>query len=770
MNRRELRKILKEKVLVLDGAYGTELSKRGYSDVPEEVVLENPQVVKKLQEDYIRAGADVLLTCTFGANRIKLAKFGLDSEQKHIVSNAVEIARSASHGKLIFGDIGPTGELPKPMGNMAFDDYFEVFTEIGQALLEKGVDAIIFETFTDILELKAAVFAIRELSKDVFLAAHLTFDENARTLTGTDPMNFVLTFNDLDVDAIGTNCSLGPQEILPVFEEIARYSDKFLIIEPDAGSPMLKDGKVTYPVGPEEFAFYVDSFWEAKANIIGSCCGSDPSYTAAISKRVGKRAPVVAEGKKVYAFSSPSNLVDFSDFIIIGERINPAGRKKLQQVMKDGNLSKIVKLASEQKKAGAATLDVNFGLEKLVSTNFMIEAITSISYTVGTPLSLDIQSMDALEAVMKRYPARPLVNSSRVEENEFRSKLELLKRYGGMLVVLAMEEGVPENFEERKKAIEKALKIAQEEDIDETRLIFDPIILAVGAGASPSETLKAIEYLSENGLKSVVGLSNISFGMPDRSYLNAAFLSTAVFKGLSAAILNPKDEIVMKSLNAALILNGKNLELNVSEASSLVNTILEGNEKKLLETVEELLKSKAPLDVIEEDLKPAMDVVGEMYSSGKIFLPQLILAAQTAQKAFQKVQSLFKKGKSEDKFVIATVKGDVHDIGKNIVATILRSAGYDVVDLGRNVPTEKIVEAVLRERPVMLGLSAMMTTTVPKIKETIDALEEKNLKIPVIVGGASLNDEIARDFGADFYAKNATDALQILEKIKKSRQ
>ena len=769
LKREELKKILKERVLILDGAYGTELAKRGYEDIPEKVLLESPSILKKLHEDYINSGSDVLLTCTFGANEVKLSKFGLDSEQERIVKTAVEVAKETSNKALIFGDIGPTGELPKPLGSMTFDDYFKVFERSASLLLKNGVDAIILETFTDILELKAAVFAVRELSKEIFLAVHLTFDKNARTLTGTDPMNFALTFNDLDVDAIGTNCSLGPQEILPIFEEMARYSDKMLIVEPDAGSPILKNGVVTYPIGAEEFAFYVDSFWESKANIIGSCCGSDPSYTAMISKRVGKRAPIIEKGKEVFAFSSPSDMVSFDDFVIIGERINPAGRKKLQEAMKNSDLEKVMKIASDQKKAKAEALDVNFGLEQFVSTKFMSNTVNSIAYNVGMPVSLDIQSINALEETLKRYPARPLINSSRVEEKEMTLKTKLLKKYGGMLVVLAMEEGVPESFEERKKAIEKGLKIAEKNGIQFDRLIFDPIILAVGAGVSLKETLKTIEYIKEMGSKSVVGLSNVSFGMPDRSYLNAAFLSAAIFYGLNSAILNPKDEEVMRILNASLILNGKSLKMSFQSEikESFVGLILTGDENSLLKRVDELLSSKNPLEVIDEDLKPAMDIVGDLYDRSKIFLPQLILAAQTVQKAFEKVQSLFKQKESSEKFVIATVKGDVHDIGKNIVATILKSSGYKVIDLGRNVPTEKIVQVVIEERPVMLGLSAMMTTTAPKIKETIDVLKEKKIVLPVVVGGASMNEEVAKEFGADFYAKNATDALKFLELVKK---
>ena len=771
MKREELKKILNERVLVLDGAYGTELAKRGYPDVPEKVVLENSQAIKKLHEDYIQAGANAILTSTFGANDVKLSKFGLESQQEKIVNSAVEIARTASKGTLIFGDIGPTGELPYPIGEMKFDDYFNTFKKVASLILKAGVDAIILETFTDIMELKAAVLAVRELSTEIFLIAHLTFDENARSLTGTDPTNFALTFNDLDVDAIGVNCSLGPQEILPIFEEISKYSDKMLVVEPDAGAPILKNGETHYPVGPQDFAFYVDSFWEAKANIIGSCCGSDPTYTAAISKRVGKRSPIKEEAKKVFAFTSPTDIADLDDFVVIGERINPAGRKKLQQYMKDKNMDAVMKVATSQKEAGAKALDVNFGLEQFVDVGFMSDTVNSIAYKLGTPISLDIQSFEALEHVLKRYPGRALVNSSRADEEELAKKLELIKSYGGMLVVLSMEEGVPTSFEDRKKAIEKALKMAENFGIPKERLVFDPIILAVGAGASPKETLKAIEYLNESGLKSVVGLSNISFGMPNRSYLNAAFLAMAVSYGLSSAIMNPKDQNVMQMLEASLILNGKSLELKVQkgegDTNQLVDLILSGEEKKLLDYVDELLKAEEPLNVIENHLKPAMDVIGDMYDKSKIFLPQLILAAQTAQKAFEKVQSLFEKKESSEKFVIATVKGDVHDIGKNIVATILRSAGYDVVDLGRNVAPEKIIDAIKSEKPVMLGLSAMMTTTAPKIQETIEKMKGEGISLPVIVGGASLNEELAKELGADFYAQNATDAVKALKNIKK---
>ena len=768
MKRTELKEILKERVLILDGAYGTELAKRGYSEVPERVVLESPNVVKKIHADYVAAGANAILTCTFGANPIKLAKFGLEAHHDEIVKQAVDIAKSASNGALVFGDIGPTGELPYPIGEMSFDDYFEAFRRTASILLSSGVDAIIFETFTDILELKAAVLAVRDLSAKIFLIANMTFDEDARSLTGTDPMNFALTFNDLDVDAIGTNCSLGPQEMLPIFEEMSKYSEKLLIVEPDAGIPLLHQGNVKYPVGPHDFAFHMDSFWESKANIIGSCCGSSPEYTAMISKKIGKRAPVEEGTKKFFAFSSPSKVVDFGEFIAIGERINPAGRKKLQESMRNSDMDKILKIAIKQKNAQANALDVNFGLEQFVAVDFMSKAINSIAYKVATPISIDIQYLEALEEVLKKYPGRPIVNSTRVEEKEMRTKIELVKKYGGLLVVLAMEKHVPSSFEDRKKAVKKGLEIAKKYGLSEERLVFDPIILAVGAGSPPQDTLKTIAYLNDMGLKSVVGLSNISFGMPDRSYINASFLSMAISNGLNAAILNPLDEVVMRISRSSLILNGKTIEFHGESGSSneLANLMLSGDEKGLIDEVDEILKKESPLSVIENYLKPAMDEIGRMYDSSKIFLPQLILSAQTAQKIFKRVQSLFTQKRNSGKFVIATVKGDVHDIGKNIVVTIVRSAGYDVVDLGRDAPTEKIVDAIERENPLMLGLSAMMTTTAPKIREVTDELKRRKISLAVIAGGASLNESLTKELGADFYAKSATDALKYLEIVK----
>ncbi len=767
MKRSELSKILKERVLILDGAYGTELMRRGFKESPEEIVLSNPEAIKKLHEEYVNAGSNAILTSTFGANPIKLSKIGLESYHEKIVRDAVRIAKSIPGNALIFGDIGPTGDLPYPLGERTFDEYYDNFQKTASILIEEGVDAIILETFTDILELKAAYMAVRDISSDIFLIAHLTFEKSGRTLTGTDPVNFAITFDDLDVDAIGINCSLGPEEMLPIFEELSKYTHKSLTVEPDAGSPILTGEKIEYPVTPEEFAVHIDSYWEAGANIIGSCCGSNPLHTRKISTVIGKRGPIDRENKKIFAISSPSSIVNFDRFVVIGERLNPAGKKKLSQAIKDEDIDYLIDQAREQVDHGAHALDVNFGVEQTVSKDFMSKSVAALSYKIGVPLSLDIQTYEFLEFVMKRYPGRPLVNSARATEEEFIKKASLVKKYGGILITLSMGEKVPENFEERKRSIEYAVTMAESIGLTKDQLIFDPIVLAIGAGSDARETLKAINYLDSMGLKSAFGLSNISFGMPDRSYINGAFLAMSIANGLSAAIMNPLDDIVVGSMKASLLLTKRSqIEIEkVQGSDEVLNFVLTGAEDKLMKVVDDLIKVEDPIYIIENHLKPVMDKVGDLYGSGKIFLPQLILAAQTAQKAFEKVQKLIPSGGDAGKFVIATVKGDVHDIGKNIVATIVKSAGYKVIDLGRDVPSERIIEAIEKENPVMVGLSAMMTTTAPRIKEVVNEMKKKHLNVPVVVGGASLNESLARDLGADFYAKSATDAIKYLKMI-----
>ena len=769
-------KVLRERVLLLDGAYGTELMKRaGLKDVPPEILnVERPDVVESLHRDYVEAGSDVIITNTFGATPAKLAEYGLEEKFEEIVRNAVRAAKRAAKEKaFVFGDAGPTGKLPFPVGDKPFDFFYENYRKLFQIMVEEGVDGLILETFSDIAELKAAVIAARDVSKDVFLVAHLTFDENGRTLTGTDPLNFVLTFEDLDVDALGINCTLGPEELLPIFQELSKYTDKFLTVEPNAGMPIVEHGETIYPVGPVEFAVHVDSYWEAGANIIGGCCGTTPEHIRRMRRQLGKRAPVEREKKRFFAISSPTTVVNFEGFVVIGERINPAGRKKLRRAMEEGDLDYVVTDGRKQKEAGAQVLDVNFGIEQLVKEDFMERVMYSLAYSVGTPISIDVQTVSILERLVRSYPGRPLINSFRPVDEEM-EKMVILKKYGGMVVLLAMEEEVPESYEDRLKAFKKGVEILHQNGIEKERILVDPIVLAMGAGGNPKDTLDFIEFLSKEGYRTTLGLSNLSFGLPDRSFYNASFLALAVEKGLTSAIMNPLDEVVMKTLRSTLVVLGieELPKAKVEERDEIVETILKGESEKLLQMTKDFLSTLGnPLEVVEKYLRPAMEKIGDMYDKGKIFLPQLILAAQTAKPSFEYLESLMKaKGRSGKKVIIATVKGDVHDIGKNIVAAVMKSSGYDVLDLGKDVPSEEIVKRAEEEKPLVIALSAMMTTTAPRISEVVKMLREKGLDIPVLVGGASLNEKLARELGADFYAKDASQGVKVLKEIERGAE
>jgi 5-methyltetrahydrofolate--homocysteine methyltransferase len=527
-------------------------------------------------------------------------------------------------------------------------------------------------------------------------------------------------------------------------------------------------------VGPDEFATHVDSYWEAGANIIGGCCGTGPDHIRKMREVLGSRAPAGREAPepRPLTLTSPVSSVAFGDFVAIGERINPAGRKKLRAAMESGDLDHVAKVARDQVAAGAAMLDVNFGIESKVDPEFMERVILYLTYNLGVPLSLDVQTPEVLERLMRVYPGRPLVNSSRAFEPELRERLGFIRDYGGALIVLLMEEDLPEGVDGRTANVGRALAIAEDMGLPKERVVFDPIVLSMGAGGDPRDTLGAIEYLAARGHNSVFGLSNLSFGLPDRNYLNASFLALAVGAGLTAAIMNPQDEPQSKTLNAAqLVLKLKELPKGeVEKASAVVGLMLGGSTEELGKFVTDRMEGAegeerlAPLAVVEEHLKPAMEEIGALYSKGKIYLPQLILAAQTARPAFELVEERLEgSADGKDKFMIATVRGDVHDIGKNIVAAIVRSSGFEVVDLGKDVHEHDILRAVREHSPKVLGLSAMMTTTAPRIKDVVDLLAAEGVKPVVVAGGASLTEDVALGMGADHFARDAVDALRVLK-------
>lgn len=768
MKRNEFLSLLENRVLFLDGAYGTELFRRGFrGKLVETLNMDDPEMVRRLQQDYIDAGADMLLTNTFSANRFKLGQYGLAESIEQINRKAVEIAKSVcKNGQLVFGDMSSTGSFVKPMGEIDFEEAYEVFKEQASILIDAGVDGIIIETMSDLKELKAAILAVRDVSEEIPLVVSMTFEEDGKSVTGTSVEIFATLMNDLDVDVVGINCSLEPKQMLPVFSRLAKYCRKPLCVEPNAGKPLLVGNRLVYRTSPEEFAIYMRDFVEMGANIIGGCCGTGPEHIKMMTSYVGLRRPVERRVVERQFLSSRTVLKPVEPFLIIGERINATGKKKLQEEIRQMNFSQLIRLAQEQEQEGCAVIDVNLGLEKVLSEEHFKVLINELDRYASLPLSIDVQTLDFLKVCFREHVGRPVLNSATCDEKHLLSRIELIKRYGGMLIVLCMEKEIPEDSEGRVKLAKKAAEILKSEGVDLDRVFFDPLVLPIGAKKDHRVTVETIRKLKELGLKSSIGLSNLSFGLPERESVNAAFLSLCVDAGLNAAILNSKEQTTMNVLRGALALRGEQIvKLEQLEEEPLVNYILKGQREQIMELVKDLLKDHDPLYVSQNVLAKAMERVGQLYATGKVYLPHLLLAAETVQPVFDYLNSLI--GGPQKKLgtvVLATVQDDIHDIGKKIVATVLRSGGFEVVDLGKNVPAERILEAVKQMKPNIVGLSAMMTTTVGYVKETADLLRKNGVDVFIVAGGASMNQQLAQQFQV-YYAKDALEALNLCKRL-----
>jgi len=771
MRRNEFRNLLEQKVLFLDGAYGTEFIKRGFGEKLVELLnLTAADEVRKLQREYVEAGADLILTNTFSANRAKLGAYHLENEVEKINAAAVRIARSVCTGnQLVFGDLGPTGSLLEPLGQLSFHQAYEIFKEQARILVENGVDGLIIETMSDLKELKAAILAVRQVAEDLPLIAQMTFGADGLSLTGTSVEIFASLMNDLEVDVVGLNCSLDPEKMLPVLAELARHCTKPLSVEPNAGQPKLSGNKLTYLTSPEELAVYAKDYYELGANIIGGCCGTGPEHLRTMVKFVGQKKPVPRKINRTQYLSSRTIIKPVEPFLVVGERINASAKKKLQAQIQHHDFSEIISLAQKQQEEGAAVIDINPGIEKLLTAEHIKALIQTLDRQSTLPLSLDIQEDDFLKVALEEYAGRPLLNSATVREEHLLGRLNLIKQHGGLLIVLAMEEEVPTTAEERIRVLEKAVDTIAGQGVELSRIFFDPLVLPYGAGHDFRETLKTINFLREKGLNSIIGLSNLSYGLPEREKINAAFLGLCLSAGLKAAILNTSEVTTMNVLEGSLALQGLELkELKKTSGRSedpVVNLLIRGQKEELKALVEEKLKELTPFSVSQEILARAMEKIGQLYASGEIFLPHLILSAETAQPIFDYLNSLIPgKTVTRGRILLATVEGDIHDIGKNIVATILRSSGFEVIDLGKNVPAETVVKEVQKLKPDLVGLSAMMTTTVGRIKEIADFLKFKNPNLPILAGGASMNQELAERFDV-YYAKDALKALEICQNL-----
>jgi 5-methyltetrahydrofolate--homocysteine methyltransferase len=770
--------------IIFDGAMGTMLQSRGLKagGLPELLNLTDGDVVRSIHEEYVRAGADVVTTNTFGANARKLSG---NADVREVVTAGVRLAKE-SGAKYVALDVGPTGELMEPMGELSFEDAVSIFKEQISAGAAVGADLILIETMSDLLETKAAMIAAKECCRlPVFVT--MTYGENGRTFLGTDPAAATITLCALGAAAVGVNCSLGPSDLLPVVKTILKYSTVPVIVQANAGLPSVVNGETVFGIKPQEYAESVKKMIDMGVSIVGGCCGTNPGYIRRIKELTTGRSPVRREIPKYTAFTSArKSVVLDGSTAVIGERINPTGKKALKEALRNGDIDYIIDEALKQEDCGADILDVNAGLPELDEPKVLSKLVKEIQAVTALPLQIDSSDSAAIEAAVRVYNGKPIINSVNGGAESMETILPIAKKYGAAVVALTLDEnGIPETAEERLKIAERILERAMFTGIPKNDVIIDCLVLTASTNqAMVLETIRAVRIVKERlGLKTVLGVSNVSFGLPDRELVNSTFLAAAFGAGLDMPILNPLSESYMKVVAAYKVLNNedKGAEIFIKEHSQysakveqitvenkdIRDIILNGRKGNIVPAVSEALKSKSVMEVINEYFIPTLDETGRRYESGQFFLPQLMAAAETAKAGFGVLYAAGEKSaaKPRGKILLATVKGDVHDIGKNIVRMLLENYGYEVIDLGKDVDPEKIVQAAVGQKIKLVGLSALMTTTVRYMEETVKALKNAGAESKIMVGGAVLNEEYSRLVGADYYAKDAAEATRIAAEV-----
>ena len=780
---------MEKNMTLLDGAMGTMLQRAGLKlgDRPETLSITAPETVESIQRQYIQAGTQLLLTNTFCANAHKLAGTGFDVEA--VIEASVAVARRACAGTQarVALDIGPIGELLEPLGTLKFDEAYELFAQMIRAGARAGADAIFFETFSDLNEIRAGVLAAKELT-DLPVYASMTFEQSGRTFLGVRAQCAAMSLTALGVDAVGINCSLGPKEVAPILREMRQATHLPLILKPNAGLPDPATGE--YHTTPEEFAQACAQLTEIGAAYMGGCCGTSPAFIAALKSQLeGKTAKW--EENRLYGICSASQVCAFGQGVrVIGERINPTGKKRFQQALRDGDMNYIVSQAIEQEEAGAQILDINVGLPGIDEPEMMRRVVTAISGAVSLPLQIDSSNPEAIEAGLRAAPGKCLINSINASRASMDSILPIARKYGAAIVALALgENGLPATAQERVAFARLILNEAERYGIARGDIAVDCLTLTVSAQQDQAkETLEAIRQIREKfGLETVLGVSNISFGLPQRQLVTQAFLTQAICAGLTLPIINPNQKEMMDAVDACRVLSGEDVSCSAyiqrhapaQEKTSekpvragrmtIEEAIAKGMKAEAAELAKEMLAAIEPLALVEEHLIPALDLVGEQYEKQKIFLPQLMNAASASGAAFDEVRAVIAasgaQGEGKGPILLATVEGDIHDIGKNIVRTVLENYGFRVIDLGRDVPVQAVVDAAVMQNVKLIGLSALMTTTVPSMQRTIEALRAAGVCAPVIAGGAVLTPDYAKEIGADYYAKDAKQAADIAKAI-----
>ncbi|WP_446899778.1 homocysteine S-methyltransferase family protein [Clostridium sp. LBM24168] len=798
----------KDRFIFFDGAMGTMLQKSGLKagELPEILNITNGNTIKKIHETYLDSGADIIITNTFGANELKYSSSEYSSDE--VIEAGVRIAKAAVRGrkdKFVALDLGPIGQVMEPTGSLSFETAYKLFKKqivIGE---REGADLILIETMMDIYETKAAILAAKENSSlPVFCT--MTFQENGRTLMGTDPKTMVFVLEGLGVDVLGVNCSLGPRDLQKIVDEILLYSSIPVMVQPNAGLPKYDGNETYYDVEASEFSEQMRIMAEKGVRILGGCCGTNSEFIKATIKSVSDLKPLNLEKRKYTAVTSGNETVIIGDRTkIIGERINPTGKAAYKQELRKKKIGYIQKEAICQKEEGADILELNVGLPEIDEVEMMKKAVRAIQQVSYLPISIDSPNPDALEVGARLYRGKPLINSVNGKEKTMEAVFPIVKKYGGCVIALTLDEsGIAKTAEKRFAIAEKIVKKAEMFGISRNNIIVDCLSLTASAQQKEvMETIKAIRMVKEKlGVKTTLGVSNVSYGLPNRKLLNRTFLLMALEAGLDLPIMNPGDEGMKDAIAAFEVLSyrdvdskdfiekyrgikeqtdenkrsgtgnkkksGENKKDKIA-GKDLKQIIIDGMEDEAVLATSQLLKLKKPLDIVNSYVIPALDEVGAKYETKEIFLPQLMQSAETVKKSFEVIKkNIAESGQSNEakgKVVLATVKGDIHDIGKNIVKVLLENYGFDVIDLGKDVDIERVVDCVEQNNIKVVGLSALMTTTVINMKKTIEALRKNNLYCKVIVGGAVLNQEYADMIGADFYAKDARDTVKIAEKI-----
>ena len=794
---------IKENTLYLDGGMGTLLQSAGLpaGELPERWNITNPDKIKEIHKAYFNSGSNVVNTNTFGANGLKFSVEELEEIVRAAVSIAREAARESKNGgeKWIALDIGPSGKMLKPYGELEFERAVSIFGEVA-ALGEKyGADLIFIETMSDSYETKAALLGAKEYtSLPVFVSN--AYGEDGKLVTGADPLSMIAMLEGMGADAIGANCSLGPEALSPVIEKYLKYSSLPVILKPNAGLPKSENGRTVYDILPGEFARQLSPLVKSGVRAVGGCCGTTPEYIRALVTECENIVPSKIKERNESLVSSYTHAVEFGKLpVLIGERINPTGKKRFKEALRSHDISYIVGEGIKQEDAGAMVLDVNVGLPEIDEREMLVKTVSELQAVVDLPLQIDTSDAAAMEAALRVYNGKAMINSVSGKADSMASVFPLVKKYGGLVVALTLDEdGIPASAEDRLRIAEKILLEAEKYGIKKKDIIFDPLAMAVSADPSAAgETLRAISLIRERlGALTSLGVSNVSFGLPMRDAVNSAFFTLALGRGLSAAIMNPHSDEMMRAYYSYRALTGQDEhfgeyikyterapvltqtanaqnatrpEGNEQFSSELVRAIVKGLGSVAREVAAELVKTKAPLDIIKDEIVPALDKVGEDFENKRVYLPGLLMSADAASCAFEVIKSCVGvEGADKCTVVIATVEGDIHDIGKNIVKLLLENYGFRVIDLGRDVKSELIADAAVKHGAALVGLSALMTTTVPAMEEAIKLIRARAPECKIMVGGAVLTSEYAERIGADKYGKDAMEAVRYALEVDKS--